>query len=130
MRPTRRSVCAALAAPLLAVRPSFAADSVSLAAAKAAGEALPRLNSLLVSHRGELVLEQYYRGTRASRAGNIKSASKTVMSALIGIAMDRGLIASVDEPIAQYFPKLLGAEAGERKRAITVGDLLTMRSGL
>ena len=130
MRPTRRSVCAALAAPLFAVRQSLAAGGVSLTAAEAAGEALPRLNSLLVSHQGELVLEHYYRGARASRAANIKSASKTVMSALIGIAVDRGLIASVDEPIARYFPKLLGAGADAKKRSITIGNLLTMRSGL
>jgi CubicO group peptidase (beta-lactamase class C family) len=130
MRPTRRSVCAALAAPLFALRQSLAADDVSLTAAQGAGEALPRLNSLLVSHQGELVLEHYYRGARASRSANIKSASKTVMSALIGIAVDRGLIKSVDEPIGQYFPKLLGADADVKKRSITVGDLLTMRSGL
>jgi CubicO group peptidase (beta-lactamase class C family) len=108
----------------------MAADKVSLTAAEAAGETLPRLNSLLVSHRGELVLEHYYRGARASRAANIKSASKTVMSALVGIAIDRGLIASVDEPIAQYFPKMLGAGADDKRRAITIADLLTMRSGL
>jgi len=123
-------VCAALAAPLFAARPSWAADEVSLTGAAQAGEVLPRLNSLLVSHRGETILEHYYRGARASRAANIKSASKTVMSALVGIAVDRGLIESVDEPIAQYFPKLLGADADAKKRAITVGDLLTMRSGL
>ncbi len=123
-------MCAALAAPLFAVRQSLAAGEVSLTAAEAAGEALPRLNSLLVSHQGVLVLERYYRGARASRAANIKSASKTVMSALIGIAVDRGLIESVDEPIAQYFPKLLSADADIKKRSITIGNLLTMRSGL
>jgi len=103
---------------------------VSLAGAEQAAEGLPRLNSLLVSWRGEQIVERYYHGARAGRATNIKSASKTVMSALVGIAVDRGLIASIDEPIAQYFPKLLGADADEKKRAITVGDLLTMRSGL
>ncbi len=109
---------------------SLCAAEVTLAAAEKAGEALPRLNSLLVSHRGETILEHYYRGARASRAANIKSASKTVMSALVGIAVDRGLIESVDTPISEFFPKLLGADADDKKRAITVGDLLTMRSGL
>lgn len=130
MRPTRRSVCAALAAPLFALPSSLAAGAVSLTGAERAGEGLPRLNSLLVSWRGETVLEHYYRGALASRSANIKSASKTVMSALVGIAVDRGLIESVDEPIVQFFPNLLGADADAKKRAITVGDLLTMRSGL
>ncbi|MDA0207487.1 MAG: serine hydrolase [Acidobacteria bacterium] len=130
MRPTRRSVCAALAAPLFAVRSSLAAGAVSLTGAEQAGEGLPRLKSLLVNWHGETILEHYYHGARASRAANIKSASKTVMSALVGIAVDRGLIESVDTPISEFFPKLLGASADEKKRAITVGDLLTMRSGL
>jgi CubicO group peptidase (beta-lactamase class C family) len=130
MRSTRRSVCAALAAPLFAVRSSLAAGAVSLTGAEQAGEGLPRLKSLLVNWRGETILEHYYRGARASRAANIKSASKTVMSALVGIAVDRGLIESVRTPISEFFPKLLGADADAKKRAITVGDLLTMRSGL
>ena len=97
-------------------------------AAKTAA-ALPRLRSLLVSHRGELVLERYYGGARASQPANIKSASKSVISALVGIAVSRGLIKSINQPIADYFPEL-AKDAAVQKRAITVEDLLTMRSGL
>ncbi len=98
------------------------------AAAKSAS-ALPRLRSLLVSHRGELVLERYFGGARAAQAANIKSASKSIISALVGIAVSRGIIASIDQPIATYFPEL-AKDPEARKRAITVEDLLTMRSGL
>ncbi|MBY0496839.1 MAG: beta-lactamase family protein [Cyanobacteria bacterium] len=97
-------------------------------AAKSAG-ALPRLHSLLVSHKGELVLERYYNGARASRPANIKSASKSVISALVGIAVSRGLIKSVDQTIVDYFPEL-AADPEKGKRDITIEDLLTMRSGL
>ena len=127
MRSTRRSICAALAAPLFAVRSLRATETVSLTGAEQAGEELPRLNSLLVNWRGETILERYYRGARATRAANIKSASKTVMSALVGIAVDRGMIKGVDTPIAEFFTQLAG---DPRKTAITVDDLLTMRSGL
>lgn len=52
------------------------------------------------------------------------------MSALVGIAIDRKLIASVQQPIGQYFPDLLPGDTNRAKRAITIEDLLTMRSGL
>jgi CubicO group peptidase (beta-lactamase class C family) len=98
-------------------------------AAKAASE-LPRLHSLLVSHRGTLVLERYFNGTRAARPANVKSVSKSVISALVGIAIDRGQITSVNEPIGKYFVDLLRDPADAAKRAITIEDLLTMRAGL
>src|SRR5687767_12513558 len=51
--------------------------------ALAVAKDLPRLHSLLVSRRGELVLERYYNGARATRPANIKSASKSLISALV-----------------------------------------------
>ncbi len=97
-------------------------------AAKAAAD-LPRLHSLLVSWRGSLVLERYFRGARATQPANIKSASKSAISALVGIAITRGLISGVQQPIASYFPEL-ARDREPGKQAITIEDLLTMRSGL
>jgi CubicO group peptidase (beta-lactamase class C family) len=119
---------AVVEAPAPAPEPATVALAVS-EAAKAA-EDLPRLHSLLVSWRGELLLERYYNGARANRPANIKSASKSVISALVGIAIDRQLIAGVDQPIADYFPDLKGAAIDPVKQSITIEDLLTMRSGL
>jgi len=93
------------------------------AALKAASE-LPRLYSLVVSQRGTIVLEKYFNGRRAATPANVKSVSKSVISALVGIAADRRLLA-IDEPIAKYFPDL-----PEPKRAITIEQLLAMQSGL
>src|SRR5262245_4315716 len=90
---------------------------------------LPRLHSLLVSRRGELVLERYYNGARAARPANIKSASKSIISALVGVAIERRLIPAVDTPIVMWFPELT-KERDPTKRTITIEDLLTMRSGL
>jgi CubicO group peptidase (beta-lactamase class C family) len=98
-------------------------------AAKAAST-MPRLYSLLVSWRGELALERYFNGARATRPANIKSASKSVISALVGIAIDRGLIVNVKQPIGGYFPDIFAGEAGSPKKQITVENLLTMQSGL
>ncbi|MBI4886774.1 MAG: serine hydrolase [Acidobacteria bacterium] len=95
----------------------------------AAARRLPRLHSLLVSRGGELVFERYFHGASRDRAANIKSASKSVISALVGIAIDRRLIQGVTAPIATYFPEL-ARDPDPRKRAITVEHLLTMRPGL
>jgi CubicO group peptidase (beta-lactamase class C family) len=114
----------ASAAPDVPVAAPFEADAVDEAARD-----LPRLHSLLISRRGELIFERYYRGARADRAANIKSASKSVISALVGIAVDRGSIPSVTTSIVTFFPAL-ARDPDPRKRAITIEDLLTMRSGL
>jgi CubicO group peptidase (beta-lactamase class C family) len=106
-----------------------AAPQADYAPARAAAAALPQMHSLLVSHRGQLVLEHYAKGHSAGRLANIKSASKSIIAALVGIAIERKLIAGVREPIARWFPELRKA-ADPRRRAITIEDLLTMRSGL
>jgi CubicO group peptidase (beta-lactamase class C family) len=106
------------------VEAGFVADEVD-----AAARTLPRLRSLLISRRGERLFERYYNGARPDRPVNIKSASKSVISALVGVAVDRRLVPGVSTPIATYFPEL-SRDADARKRAITVEHLLTMRPGL
>jgi CubicO group peptidase (beta-lactamase class C family) len=114
---------------LLMAAGRVAGQSPALDAAATSAAALPRLRSLVVSHKGTIVLERYFNGARAAQPANIKSASKSVISALVGIAVSRGLIKSVDQKIVDYFPELAkDPEAG--KREITIEDLLTMRSGL
>jgi CubicO group peptidase (beta-lactamase class C family) len=85
---------------------------------------------LLVMRRGELVAEGYFRGYEPSRRNNVKSVTKSVLSLLVGIAIDQGHIRSVDQPVADFFPEHLGDDADPRKRSITVRDLLTMQAGL
>jgi CubicO group peptidase (beta-lactamase class C family) len=109
------------AAPVLA--------QADYAGAREAAAALPRLHALVVSHRGQVVFEHYARGYGGGRLANIKSASKSVIAALVGIAIDRKLIAGVREPIARWFPELR-TDPDPRRRSITIEDLLTMRSGL
>jgi CubicO group peptidase (beta-lactamase class C family) len=110
--------------------PVPALDASLLDSAYRRAARLPRLRSLLVSHRGVLVRERYYNGASRDRPANIKSASKSVLSALIGIAIERGDIAAVSQPIASYFAAELATDPDRRKGQITIGDLLTMRSGL
>jgi CubicO group peptidase (beta-lactamase class C family) len=107
-------------------RPRPPVPALGEVAKRAAG--IPRLHSLVVSHRGSIVLEHY--ASRGARGlSNIKSASKSVISALVGIAIQQGHIKSVRQPIADYFPELR-KDPDPRKQQITIEDLLTMRSGL
>lgn len=91
---------------------------------------LEPLNGLLVARRGTLVAEQYWDGMAARRDVNIKSASKSVISALVGIALDEGVLEGLDQPVVEFFPDYVAEDADPRKREITIRDLLTMRSGL
>jgi len=123
--------CVVLALGVLCAGPANARQNQPLnrGAIEKAARALPRLHSLLVSRRGELTFEGYYNGYTAARPANIKSAAKSIISALVGIAIDRKLIPALRTPIATYFPEL-SRDPDPRKRDITIEDLLTMRSGL
>ena len=104
-------------------------DSTLLDRAYEQARALPRLRSLLIHWRGSLVREQYFRGASRSQPANIKSASKSVIASLVGVAIARGQIRGVHQPIGELLPEAT-RDLDPRKRAITVEDLLTMRSGL
>ncbi|MEX2352143.1 MAG: serine hydrolase [Balneolaceae bacterium] len=93
-------------------------------------EDLGPINSLLVSQRGELLGERYFGSMRASRANNIKSASKSILSLLTGIAIDKGYLEGVDQPIGPFFPEIFEQNPDPERELITIEDLLTMRSGL
>ncbi|HVE77831.1 MAG TPA: serine hydrolase [Gemmatimonadaceae bacterium] len=104
-------------------------DSARLAAAFVRAGELPRLRSLLVAWRGVLVGERYFHGATRAAPANIKSASKSVISALVGVAIAEGRLAGLHQTIGELLPAETRGLDPE-KRAITVGDLLTMRSGL
>jgi CubicO group peptidase (beta-lactamase class C family) len=92
--------------------------------------AMPRLRSLLVSIDGELVEEHYFNGARAGQPANLKSASKSVLSALIGIALDRGSFKNLHDTVGMHLSDQLSAADDPQKKSITIEHLLTMRSGL
>jgi CubicO group peptidase (beta-lactamase class C family) len=93
-------------------------------------ETMPRLYSLLVSWRGSLVLERYFNGHDASDVANVKSVSKSLISALVGIAIERGDIEGVDQTIGDFFPDRLADDNDAAKRKITIANLLSMQAGL
>ena len=91
---------------------------------------LPRLRSLIIAQDGRILGERYYHGASRSRTANVKSVSKSVISALVGIATAEGRLKGVQQTIADFFPAELRDSAHADKRRITIGDLLSMRAGL
>ncbi|MEX1062820.1 MAG: serine hydrolase [Balneolaceae bacterium] len=88
------------------------------------------VNSLLIEVGGEKRLEHYFGGMNENRATNMKSASKSILSLLVGIAIDREYLESTEQTINEFFPEYFESNPDSLKAAITIQDLLTMRSGL
>lgn len=108
-------------------------DSVKLAeliGSLKKGELCPRLHALLIIRHGFLVVEEYFNNWQADRLHTLQSVSKSFTSALVGIAISRGEFKSIDEKVLDFFPSMKEiANMDERKAAMRLKDLLTMRSG-
>ena len=84
------------------------------------------LKGIAVLCKGKRVSEVHFNGDSAETLHDIRSATKSITATLMGIAIQRGLVHSVNDPIALYLPGL----PRDGKQNITIHDLLTMRSGL
>lgn len=106
-------------------------DPAIMARTVAAAERLPRIRSMLVLRDGEALAGHVFNGgPPLDRAVNIKSASKSVMSALVGIAIARGVLAGVDQPILPLLRADAPASPDPRLARVTIGHLLSMQAGL
>ncbi|MFK8252359.1 serine hydrolase domain-containing protein [Ancylobacter terrae] len=129
----RRSL---LAAPLVLLAPRLARATPEPATSPALNAVLDRAASLAplrtvhVAQGGETVAARAYNGARLEAPANIKSASKSIISALVGIAIDRGVLESVDQTIAPMLAGDLPTDPDPRLGEITIGHLLSMQAGL
>lgn len=89
---------------------------------------LDRLHGVLVAVEGEPVLAEVVRGPALDEPVNIKSLSKTVMAALVGVAVRKGVFEEPDQPITEVVSVPAGAD--DRVGEITIGHLLSMQAGL
>jgi CubicO group peptidase (beta-lactamase class C family) len=105
-------------------------DSLRLAQVVERASELQRLRALLIARHGEVFLEQRFNGPGLDQPVNVKSVSKSILSAVVGIAIEEQLLAGVDQPIWTFFEEYLRGEQDSRKREITIDHLLSMRSGL
>jgi CubicO group peptidase (beta-lactamase class C family) len=86
--------------------------------------------AMLVVRHGYLVFEEYDNGFTADDRDNVRSVTKGVTSALVGIALANGDLDSLDVTATDFFPEYFEGGANADKHDITLRDLLMMRSGL
>jgi CubicO group peptidase (beta-lactamase class C family) len=88
------------------------------------------VHSVLLVKSGKLVLEEYFYGTHRNYIHHIQSDTKSVTSILMGIAIDKGFIKDINQPILDFFPEIIPAKLNANKRMITIEHLLMMAPGL
>lgn len=91
---------------------------------------LERTRNVLITIDGQPVLEHVESGPALDRPVNIKSVAKVVISALVGAAIERGIIEGTDQPVVELLGEHVPADADARIAEITVGHLLSMQAGL
>ncbi len=84
-------------------------------------EEYKNMNGMLVVRKGNVIFEKYYNDSGPDDAFHIASVTKTIISALIGICIDKGYIKSVDQKVIEFFP-----EYKVKSSEVTVRHLLTM----
>lgn len=123
---------------------SLGVDATRLAGLTASLRAWPELgvHAVLIERAGRLIYEEYFDGfderwgeplgrvsmTRESKH-DLRSVTKSVVSALAGIAVGSGAIQSLDQPVVQWFPEYPELNTAERRR-VTLAHVLAMTSGM
>lgn len=90
----------------------------------------PDVHAVLVYRRGKLAVEEYFYEYDRDRPHQMRSASKSIVSALVGVAIDRGMLEGDSALVTTHLPYGHYANPDPRKERLTLRDLLTMRSGL
>ncbi|MFW9922490.1 MAG: serine hydrolase domain-containing protein [Candidatus Thorarchaeota archaeon] len=87
-------------------------------------------DGILIIKNGYIVFEKYYNDYNAASLHHIFSITKSIVSALIGIALDEGYLTNLDQKVIDFFPDYTIANMSTWKQEITIRHLLTMTSGL
>jgi CubicO group peptidase (beta-lactamase class C family) len=90
----------------------------------------PNVHSVLIIKDGKLVFEEYFYEYTKDTLQELRSASKSFVSALTGIAIEKGFIKSKNETVLSYFPEYTFTNNSDLKKQITIDNLLTQQSGL
>jgi len=90
------------------------------------------LHSLVLVHNNQLVLDEYFYGHHRAHLHDTRSAGKSLASTMIGLAMDRNLLTSIDQKVVDLFPEYRGQikNLDDRKKRMRIRDLMTMATGL
>lgn len=126
-----RTPTAEAAAPVGGASVTRGLDPALLQRVQSQAATLPRLRSLLVLRRGQAVAAYRFNGgPPLDRPVNIKSASKSVISALVGVAIARKVLQGADQPVLSVLRSDAPPRPDPRLEQLTVGNLLSMQAGL
>ena len=90
-----------------------------------------KIHSILLLKNDQLIIEEYFKGYLPNQPHDLRSATKSIRSILMGIAIEKRFIENVDDPISKYLKSpIQNKNIDERKDRITIKQLLTMSSGL
>lgn len=84
------------------------------------------MNGIVVVKNGLITYERYFNGYGPNDVHHVASVTKSILSALIGIAIDRGFIMNVDQRVLDFFPEHFPKSDDNKKREITIRHLLMM----
>ncbi len=87
------------------------------------------IHSLLIIRNGYLVTEAYFYPYQKGIKQNLDSCTKSITSALVGIAINEGYIKSINDKAVSFFPDVKIANLDKRKKALTLEHLLKMAAG-
>lgn len=90
----------------------------------------PNVHSILIIKDGKLVFEEYFYEHSKDKLHELRSATKSFISALTGIAIQQGYIPGKDEKVLPYFSEYTFQNNTDAKKKITIENLLTNQSGL
>jgi len=90
---------------------------------------LDTVYSLLVFKNGYLIAEDYFNNGYVGQQVNIHSVTKSINSALVGIALEQGCLTSLDQKMMEFFPEFANRITDPRKKQITIQQMLQMRAG-
>jgi len=108
---------------------SVGLDSLRIESSFAVADSAGFLRSILVIKDGKAVAEKYYGYVRPESWHDLRSATKSFTSALVGIAIDKGLL-RLNDKIAEILHEAVHAEADSRIYDVTIKDILQMKSGI
>ncbi|MGB8190530.1 MAG: serine hydrolase [Chitinophagaceae bacterium] len=97
---------------------------------KIADGSLPDVHSVLITMNGKLVFEEYFYEYDVHTLQQIRSATKSFVSALMGIAIGKGIIKSRNETVLSFFPEYSLDDPTGNKKKITIENMLNNQSGL
>lgn len=97
---------------------------------KLADGKFPNMHSVLILKDNKLIFEEYFYEFNEETLQEIRSATKSFYSALVGIAIDKKMIKSKNEPVMDFFPEYNLKNPSPEKYKITIENLLTNQSGL